>query len=436
MKQLRELKAALPDKGNGSGKFEPNEGDVQMSMIGNGGEKADFFERIMTLPVFDTHTHLVGDRLCARDFWEIAHYFWLFRELQAGGYPADAGELPEEERIAAFLESYKATRSTLMNWVFTSIMRELYGIEIRDAASVREADRAVKRSCADVGWAQRTADRMNICRFVVNRPEHAVFEGMRENAVLIPRIDGALGQWVERVVQSADPAQEFMKVKDEADLLLNSYGDAGLPGIMTTLPRYESSAHLRQIIGPDSTPGDIMMELLHSICAAAERNRLLIQFFLGVERSWCGTAFPANDTERILKLTALFENYACEFELVLASELNNLDAVQAAWNFPNVHIGGMWWFNFRASTYRNSMQYRLEALPASKSSVIVSDARCMEWSYGKILLVKKLAAEFLWERLESGWIDRETALHTAQQWLYGSAVKRYGVEEVRQTIKG
>ncbi|WP_028611421.1 hypothetical protein [Paenibacillus harenae] len=395
-----------------------------MNLIGNG--KAEFIDCVMALPVFDTHTHLVGERLCARDFWEIAHYFWLFRELQAGGYPADADKLPEEARTAAFLEAYRATRGTLMNWAFTSIMRELYGIEIRDAASISEADTAVKRSFADADWAQRTADRLNIRRFVVNHPEHSAFHRMRENAVLIPRIDGKLGQWVDSVVQSADPAGDFKAVHDEIESLFDGYGASGVPGIMTTLPRYESSAHIRKPIGQGSGRDDVMMELLHAVCAAAERNGMLVQLFLGVERSWCGTAFPANDTERILKLTALFENYRCEFELVLASELNNLDAVQAAWNFPNVHIGGMWWFNFRASTYRDSMQYRLEALAASKSSIVVSDARCMEWSYGKILLVKKLAAEFLWERLESGWIDRETALHTAEQWLYGSAAKRYG----------
>lgn len=49
-----------------------------MSSIGN-GNKAFFMNRVKGLPVFDTHTHLVGDRLSARDFWEIAHYFWLFR---------------------------------------------------------------------------------------------------------------------------------------------------------------------------------------------------------------------------------------------------------------------------------------------------------------------------------------------------------------------
>ena len=111
------------------------------------------------------------------------------------------------------------------------------------------------------------------------------------------------------------------------------------------------------------------------------------------------TAFPANDTERILKLTALFESYRCEFELVLASELNNLDAVQAAWNFPNVHVGGMWW-----------VQLPGEHLPGQHA----------EWSSANE------AGEFLWER-PIWWIDEETALDTANEWFYASAVKRYGI---------
>jgi glucuronate isomerase len=196
---------------------------------------------------------------------------------------------------------------------------------------------------------------------------------------------------------------------------------------MTTLPRYESSANRRSAMEPGCSKDDVLMELLHAVCAAAERHGLLVQLFLGVERSWCGTAVPANDPARILKLSALFESYACPFELVVASELNNLDVVQAAWNFPNVHVGGMWWFNFRASTYRDAMQYRLEALAATQSSLVVSDARCIEWSYGKILLVKRLLAEFLWNQLEGGWIDRRTALQVAEDWLFNSAAKRYGL---------
>lgn len=389
--------------------------------------KEDLAAQIMGLPVVDTHTHLVGDRLCAGDFWEIAHYFWLFRELQAAGYPANAMELPEDERIAAFLEAYHGSRNTMMNVAMTHIFRDLYGIVICDAASVREADAAVKQRAQCATWAQEVADRLNVSRFVVNIPEHATFQGMRENAILIPRIDGKIGGWVKEVGLSHDPAGAFAGVREKLAELLDSYKEAGYVGIMTTLPSYETSANRKVVVGQGSTKDEILMMLLHELGAAAEQRGLLIQLFLGVERSWCGTATPVNDPARILKLSALFEAYACTFELVVASELNNLDIVQAAWNFPNVHVGGHWWFNFRASTYRDSMQYRLEALPAIKSSLIVSDARCMEWSYGKIVLVKRIVSDFLWGQIEGGWIDYDTAIYVAENWLYRSAAKRYGV---------
>ncbi|MCY9658050.1 glucuronate isomerase [Paenibacillus chondroitinus] len=390
--------------------------------------KEAFTKHILQQPVLDTHTHLVGDRLAAGDFWEVAHYFWLFREMQAAGYPAGAMELPEDLRISAFLDAYQATRNTLMNIAFTHILKDLYGITLSDKASVLEADRAIKQSAQRADWAQEVANRMQARRFVVNIPEHAEFQGMAHNAILIPRIDGKLGAWVKDIEASSDRAAALADTRAKLGQLLDAYKKDGVKGIMTTLPSYKASANHKVVIGQDSTKDEILMMLLHEIGAAAEQRGLLVQLFLGVERSWCGTAVPVNDPERILKLSALFEAYACPFELVVASELNNLDIVQAAWNFPNVHVGGHWWFNFRASTYRDSMQYRLEALPAIKSSLIVSDARCMEWSYGKIIVIKRLVGEFLWNQIEAGWIDQSTALQIAEDWLYRSAAKRYGVE--------
>lgn len=386
-----------------------------------------FMEQIMELDVLDTHTHLIGDRLAARSFWDIAHYFWLNREMQAAGYPADAEQLAEEERIEAFLAAYRATRNTLMNWVITQIFRNLYSIELTDADSVRAADAAVRASAAREGWAQQVANQLHIRRFVVNIVEHAEFEGMEHDAILIPRIDGRLQEWGRLIHQSPYPEHALAAAQESIDQLLDSYKERGCPGIMTTLPGYAAQANQTYTINQGSSNDEIMMTLLHSICRTAERNGLFVQLFLGVERSWCGTAVPVNDPLRIVKLSGLFEQYRNTFELVVASELNNLDVVQAAWNFPNVQAGGLWWFNFRSSTYRDSMQYRLEALPASQCSLIASDARCIEWSYGKILLVKRLLAEFLFEQIEKGWLDQATALQVAGEWLYESAARRYGV---------
>jgi glucuronate isomerase len=113
------------------------------------------------------------------------------------------------------------------------------------------------------------------------------------------------------------------------------------------------------------------------------------------------------------------------FELVIGAPGNNMDAVQPARIYPNVHVGGLWWYNFRSSTYRQAMQVRLEAVPASKCALVASDARCIEWCYGKILLVKHLLADFLYDQITLGWIDRSDALWVAREWLHDAAARRY-----------
>jgi hypothetical protein len=387
-------------------------------------------QEIEKIDVVDTHTHLIGDRLCAVDFWQIAHYFWLFRELQAAGYPSNAEQLPVQERIEAFLSAHRASKHTMMNMALTRIFRDLYGIELKDVASVMEADEAVKQTSQQSGWAQQVADRLNVREYVVNISEHTAFEGMRRNAILIPRIDGRLNEWVTGIVQSANPLKEFEQVRETIDGLLRGFHDQGCPGIMTTLPRYEAAANREYDLSSGATRDQVLMNVLHAVSESAERHHLFVQLFMGVERSWCGEPVPANDPERIIKLSALFERYSCPFELVVASEINNLDVVQAAWNFPNVHVGGHWWFNFRASTYSQSMQYRLEAIPPLKASLIASDSRCIEWTYGKIWLIKRVLGEFMAERVASGWLDEEGAIDVARSWLYESAARRYKVESL------
>ncbi|OME04478.1 glucuronate isomerase [Paenibacillus odorifer] len=392
-------------------------------------------DEIMRLPVIDTHTHLVGDKLNAADFWEIADYFWLNQELQSAGYPADADQLSKEKRTDSFIRAYHASRNTMMNRAFTAIMKDLYGISITDSESVFKADITVKQQSNDPDWAQNVADRLHVQRFIVNRPEHANFAHMRENALLIPRIDSWLPELAKNIADASDPSREaaYTQAKKFISEQLHSYQTMGCPGIMTTLPAFEANAHDVYNLSSVTEPDEIMMLLLHHICSELQVRGMFLQLFLGVERRWCNTsAAPVNDPLRIVKLYGLFERYSIPFELEVASELNNLDIVQAAWNFPNVHVGGMWWYNFRPSTYLQSMQYRLEALAPLKCSLIVSDARCIEWTYGKLLIVKKILARFLESQIAEGWISREEALNIAAEWLHGSAAKRYGLTDVKQ----
>lgn len=147
-------------------------------------------------PVWDTHTHLIGQRLAARDFWEIGHYFWFGLELKAAGYPFGARSgpddpmaRPEAERIEAFLRAYNATRNTSMSWVVRRIFGDLYGIGPTDADSVRRADEAVRATAAQEDWPRRVCERSSIRRIVVNEVKDAEFRGLAEVSCLVPRVE-------------------------------------------------------------------------------------------------------------------------------------------------------------------------------------------------------------------------------------------------------
>ena len=60
-----------------------------------------FTADIFSLPVFDTHTHLniPGVPITAQSVWDVVHYFWFLRELQAAGYPAQPDDLGVDERF-------------------------------------------------------------------------------------------------------------------------------------------------------------------------------------------------------------------------------------------------------------------------------------------------------------------------------------------------
>ena len=153
---------------------------------------------------------------------------------------------------------------------------------------------------------------------------------------------------------------------------------------------------------------------------------MFAQMFLGIERNVTPhTAMAVDDPRRVVSLYPLFEMYPCGFELVVGAPGNNLDAGQAARIYPNAYLGGLWWYNFRSSTYQQAMQFRLESVPAEKSVLIASDARCIEWCYGKILMVKLLLSQFLRSQVERGWSSEEDAVWVARTWLYDAAAQRY-----------
>mgnify|MGYP000863303501 CR=1 FL=1 len=395
-------------------------------------------EAVRDLPVFDTHTHLnmPGVPIAAQTFWDIAHYFWFQQELWSVGYPLSAAQLSEGERTEAFVAAFNAARNTNWHLIVRHICADLYEEPLVDADGrstanrVHAVDRAVRARAGDPAWPRAVIDRLRIRNIAVNDLHDAQFPDLPGVGIAVPSWE-AQPEWTQRLLTSPRPDRTGSEAIVAADTRVAELAAMGVQGMRVAAEPFEQHGLAAVALSEPLSPSGISRWeaeafLSHALFRALSRHGMFAQLFLGIERDVSPrTAMAANDPRRITNLYRLFERYDCGFELVIGAPQNNLDAAQAARIYPNVHLGGLWWYNFRQSTYAHAFQVRAEAVPASKSAVVASDARCIEWCYGKVLLVKRLLADFLCRQVEHGWLSRDDALWLAREWLHDAARRRY-----------
>lgn len=406
-------------------------------------KRQDWHAAIARMPVFDTHTHLnmPGVQVPAQTFWDIAHYFWFQQELWSVGYPPDAPRLPESQRVPAFVSAFNAVRNTHWHRVVRSICRDLYGQDLTGTDGnctpdrVTSLDATIRERAHQPGWAQQVIDRLAIRRIAVNALSEADFPDLPDVGVAVPTWKDQRS-WEERLLAAADPGDVVEAACAAARAEVDELAAAGIGGMRVAAGPFEAAGkeavHLMDgLPNGGLAPWQAAAAVSHILFEALAAHGMFAQLFLGIERDVTPRTSMAVDVpRRVTNLYPLFENYGCGFELVIGAPTDNMAAAQAARIYPNVHLGGLWWYNFRASTYIQTMQARVEAVPASKSALVASDARCIEWCYGKILLVKWILADFLHMQVKRGWLSRDDALWVAQEWLHDAAARRYCPQQV------
>jgi glucuronate isomerase len=370
----------------------------------------EFTRNIMELPVFDTHSHLnAPDKsLAARNFADLGHYFWLSQQLKGVGW--EEAHTLDAAAADAYFDAFTKTENTAMNWCLRKILLDLYGLTIRSPGDIRSADRLIRERAGASGHVIEVCRKGNIRKVTQNLVSQARFPGAPELGVLVAdTLNGPVAAVVD------DPSEDTVS---RAVASLHEHIDAmareGQKGVRIDFNLFESieTTAWRQA-------------LLDAIFSGLHDHRMFVQMFIGMKRRPAGS-FPQDDPTRITGLIPFFQNYpGCRFELVCAAEGNCLDVVQAAVMNPNVHPGGLWWYTFRPSIYHQAMAQRLEALAPLKCPILATDATCIEWCYGKSLLVKTLVAEFLAGKVKAGWLSEECAMRTASAWLYEAPAAYY-----------
>ncbi|HKK17843.1 MAG TPA: hypothetical protein VJ952_04095 [Opitutales bacterium] len=365
---------------------------------------------ILRLPVFDTHSHLnAPDRsMSAQGFSDLGHYFWLSQQLKGAGW--EESNTLDTAAAEAYFDAFRKTENTAMNWCLRRILSDIYGITISSPGDILNADAAIRERAGASGHVEAVCEKGNIKRVVQNLESQAEYPEVPWLGLLVADNLNA-------------PVASFLESPSEASLeatvvalrgTVDAMAMAGQPGARIDYNLFESLAEARW-----------REALLDAIFERLDHHRMFVQMFIGMKRQ-PGGSFPQNDPCRITKLDPYFCRFPnCRFELVCAAEGNCLDVVQAAVKCPNVYPGGLWWYTFRPSMFRQTMQQRLEALAPMKCPILVSDATCIEWCYGKSVLVKSLVAEFMVDRVSAGWLSEECALRAASAWLHDAAAGYY-----------
>ena len=108
------------------------------------------------------------------------------------------------------------------------------------------------------------------------------------------------------------------------------------------------------------------------------------------------------------------------FQCFLGCRHANHSLCTLARELPNLSLAGYWWHNFFPDVIRQVISERLDLLPANKQIAFFSDAYCVEWTYGKAILVRKQMARVLADKIEQGQFTRDESVRVARAILYES----------------
>ena len=108
------------------------------------------------------------------------------------------------------------------------------------------------------------------------------------------------------------------------------------------------------------------------------------------------------------------------FQCFLASRHVNQSLCTMTRELQNFSLAGYWWHNFFPDVIRQVLSERLDMVPSNKQIGFFSDAYCVEWTYAKMILVRKQMAQVLAQKIQQGQFSREEAFGIARVILFES----------------
>lgn len=424
------------------------------------------------VPVIDVHTHLVGGKLCARGLHDILLYHMVVSDLYASGCPTGArlSQYPEwpsrdeaHSRIAEAIPYLRHIQNTSSFWGVRLILEELY--DWHDPITSQNwmrLDDLIRERADDRLRSHAILDRLKIHR---TGTEIARREGGEDDDRLQYALEWGFFtrcQWGEfdtalyelercwgRLPESPSPIGSGGR--PSTDRTIQSLRDVheALDHYVASIPydRIRSTAtHISTDIRFRDVSEDAMTcALARRACAGAEERDIyasyiqehfltalesqgiVYQFSLGAEPLPFETASRLSQ-DTIAQLAEMIGRHPrLRFQCFLASRHANQSLCTLARELPNLSLAGYWWHNFFPDAIAHVMRERLDMLPMNRQIGFFSDAYCVEWTFAKLVIVRKILARVLAEKIMIGQYSREDALLIAREILFESPQSLLGM---------
>lgn len=418
-----------------------------------------------SLPLFDVHTHLVGDRPGASGLHDILLYHMVISDLYAAGcpsgqrltqFPHTPSDDEARHRIAEALPYLDSVRNTSSWWGVRLILRDLYDwCEPVTTENWQRLDAVVRERAEDASWADRVWEKAGIQRVGTELARRGRGEGD-------PRMVYALEwgfftrcQWGEydtalyelercwgRTPESPSPIGGGARPRTDRTIVTLDDLHAAVEHYVRSIPygqvcatathvstdldlRPVSEADVTAALRRRATAGPAERDVYASYvneafltALEAHGDEIVFQFSLGAE------PLPFETGSRLSQRTVaqLGEIVAAHpglrFQCFLSSAHGNQSLCTLARELPNLSLAGYWWHNFFPETIRRVMSERLDMVPVNKQIGFFSDAYCVEWSYAKATIVRRQLATVLAQRVVQGQYTLDEAVCIAREILW------------------
>lgn len=403
------------------------------------------------LPVVDVHTHINGQDPSAHDITEVIFYHYIVSELEAVGVSPAIMKAAKsvEQKVDLFLKHYKHISNTITFWCLRRVL-ELHGVGVGSELSqdtLLKANANVLATHADPSWSRRTlletnhvcktALTLNITERIPDFDAKTFFGTLRLDDVLSTITAGTLRQFAATTGKAITSLASFESVA--AEQVARFAKNRGKTLSLSLSPDEDfvpvnraKAAKLFERTRKGASLPHHELESLHAyllefFAGLASDAHLPLQLLLGVQRPLPAQAAVAIISPHLVtRYASLFHKFRdLNFDLFLATAAHSQEAVATAKSYPNISISGFWWYGFSPPYIRAMLTERLLALPAVKLHAFFSDAYNVEWSVGKLALLRRELSRVLAELMVSHYISESQAPDLARALLHENAARLY-----------